>query len=241
MIFNQKTWKDRDVQYPGKRTLTNVLDNSDFQDVIVERAETEITEPGDLYRAGTTDANDLGSMNNLEQRIADAFEAAFNAINTEVGNIYPVGAIYQSFSSTPPEELFPNTQWRQLPSGRVLLPVPTNQQSGQSVGANTKSYTPSGSISLGGSVGGHVLTVGEMPRHSHAYTRWEPTGSVIFGHKRGKKGGDFKREQIYSDTRGGNWAHDHPFSGAAGYFSGKAFTIDVRQPYITVYAWERIA
>lgn len=57
MIFNQKTWKNREVEFPGRRTLTpageNVYD--------VTRNEGLILEEGDAFDAGT--------MNDLEKRI----------------------------------------------------------------------------------------------------------------------------------------------------------------------------
>lgn len=57
MIFNKKTWKNREVEFPGRRTLTpageNVYD--------VARNEGLILEEGDAFDAKT--------MNELENRI----------------------------------------------------------------------------------------------------------------------------------------------------------------------------
>lgn len=57
MIFNQKTWKNREVEFPGRRSLTpageNVYD--------VARDEGLILEEGDAF--------DAANMNDLEKRI----------------------------------------------------------------------------------------------------------------------------------------------------------------------------
>jgi hypothetical protein len=67
-------------------------------------------------------------------------------------DIYPVGAIYESTSSTSPATLFGGT-WESYGAGRVL------------VGAGT-----SDAAYMAGSTGGesnHTLTVAEMPSHKH--------------------------------------------------------------------------
>ena len=64
MAFAQKTWAKRITEYPNRRKLTNVSDASETV-VDIERAEGIISQAGD----GFTQAN----MNDLEQRIADAF------------------------------------------------------------------------------------------------------------------------------------------------------------------------
>lgn len=65
MAFAQKTWAKRITEYPNRRKLTNVSDASETT-VDIERAEGIISQAGD----GFTQAN----MNDLEQRIADAFD-----------------------------------------------------------------------------------------------------------------------------------------------------------------------
>ena len=67
MAFISKVWKDRRVQYPGRRTLTDVSTHT-AQNVDVTRNEGTITEPGDGFTAS--------NMNDLESRIAAAFTAA---------------------------------------------------------------------------------------------------------------------------------------------------------------------
>ena len=65
MAFVQKNWAKRITEYPNRRKLTNVSDASETV-VDIERYEGVISQAGD----GFTQTN----MNDLEQRIADAFD-----------------------------------------------------------------------------------------------------------------------------------------------------------------------
>lgn len=62
MAFVQKTWNDRISEYPNRRTIN---DGVTTKVVTVGRDEGVITAAGDAFSAH--------NMNNLEQRIADAF------------------------------------------------------------------------------------------------------------------------------------------------------------------------
>ena len=63
-FYTIKNWKNRDVEFPGRRTLTDVL-TSTSQTVDVTRSEGTVTEAGDTFDAST--------MNDLEGRIGSAF------------------------------------------------------------------------------------------------------------------------------------------------------------------------
>ena len=63
-FYTIKNWKNRDVEFPGRRTLTDVL-TSTSQTVDVTRSEGTVTEAGDAFDAST--------MNDLEGRIGSAF------------------------------------------------------------------------------------------------------------------------------------------------------------------------
>ena len=64
MAFVTKTWKNRIVQFPNRRTLTDT--NSTSTVYTVARNEGEVTQEGDAFSAE--------NMNNLEGRISDAFD-----------------------------------------------------------------------------------------------------------------------------------------------------------------------
>lgn len=65
-FFSKKTWKDRLVEYAGRRKITNVS-TMVAQIVDVERAEGIVSEEGNALSAA--------NMNDLEQRVADGFTA----------------------------------------------------------------------------------------------------------------------------------------------------------------------
>lgn len=66
MSFITKEWKDRIVEYAGRRRLTNV--STQAQEIVdVERAEGTVSQAGDAFNAA--------NMNDLEQRISDEFTA----------------------------------------------------------------------------------------------------------------------------------------------------------------------
>ena len=64
MAFLKRTWTNRVSEYPTRRKLTNV-DTQDEMTVLVERDEGVITQEGDAFSRN--------NMNDLEQRIQDAF------------------------------------------------------------------------------------------------------------------------------------------------------------------------
>lgn len=91
----------------------------------------------------------------------------------------------------------------------------------------SQSITPSGSVWV--SVGNHVLSWDEMPNHNHRLS-WQGAhgGSWYNG------GGwlttinsrDWANYNVYCDSAGSNWGHNH---GASGGFTGNAF--DNRPPF----------
>lgn len=64
MAFSKKNWKNRVSEFPTRRLLTNV-DTSETMLVTVERDEGIVSQEGDPFSRT--------NMNDLEQRIEDAF------------------------------------------------------------------------------------------------------------------------------------------------------------------------
>lgn len=62
--YTLKNWKNRDVEFPGRRTLTDTVSGTS-QTVDVTRSEGTVTEAGDAFDAST--------MNDLEGRIGAGF------------------------------------------------------------------------------------------------------------------------------------------------------------------------
>lgn len=64
MVFAKKEWVDRQTEFPSRRQLVPVGGKPNTYDV--QRAEGVILEEGNAF--------DAKNMNDLERRIADAFE-----------------------------------------------------------------------------------------------------------------------------------------------------------------------
>lgn len=65
MGFMTKVWKNREVEFPGRKLLTDASDPTDIKDVYVTRHEGTVTQAGDRI--------DASNLNNLENRILEAF------------------------------------------------------------------------------------------------------------------------------------------------------------------------
>jgi microcystin-dependent protein len=76
-----------------------------------------------------------------------------------IDNIYPIGSIYMSVSSTNPETLFPNTVWSPL-QNRMLIGAGDSYAVNDTGGETT-----------------HVLTSSEMPSHNHSPYTYGVSGS----------------------------------------------------------------
>lgn len=76
MAFVTKTWKDRLVEYAGRRKLKNVATGEEVL-MDVSRSEGTVSQAGDAFSAA--------NMNNLEQRIKNEFDTV-NSSLTANGN-----------------------------------------------------------------------------------------------------------------------------------------------------------
>ena len=137
--------------------------------------------------------------------VNDKVEDTISALATNFGildALFPVGTIYQSTKSTNPSTFLGGT-WTAL-TGRVLVGAGTDFPAGTTGGEKT-----------------HVLTIAEMPSHTHPssipnFVQNTATGSVNYG---------FLGDGSYKDSgsSGGGAAHNN------------------MPPYRSVYMWERTA
>ncbi len=135
---------------------------------------------------------------------------------------YPIGSIYTSTNSTSPAELFGGT-WTQI-KDTFLLTAGDTYTAGDTGGAAT--VTPSGTV------GGHTLTVSEIPSHSHKVGRvlTAASGSAMTVATAYSSGA--QHSQVESYYTGGGGSHNH------------GLTMNSQNnmpPYKVVYAWERTA
>lgn len=81
MAFVKKTWQARISEYPNRRTITD--ENGVTKLVTVGRSEGAVSQEGDAFTAS--------SMNDLEQRIYNAFSdmggGGLNATNLNVQTV----------------------------------------------------------------------------------------------------------------------------------------------------------
>lgn len=83
-FFSKKTWKDRLVEYAGRRKITNVS-TMVAQIVDVERAEGIVSEEGNALSAA--------NMNDLEQRVADGFTSVQRTTDTLTQNLAGLSSV----------------------------------------------------------------------------------------------------------------------------------------------------
>ena len=74
MAFVTKTWKDRLVEYAGRRKLKNVATGEEIL-IDVSRSEGTVNQAGDAFSAA--------NMNNLEQRIKTEFDSVNSSLNEQ--------------------------------------------------------------------------------------------------------------------------------------------------------------
>lgn len=74
MAFVTKTWKDRLVEYAGRRKLKNVATGEEIL-MDVSRSEGTVNQAGDAFSAA--------NMNNLEQRIKTEFDSVNSSLTDQ--------------------------------------------------------------------------------------------------------------------------------------------------------------
>ena len=135
--------------------------------------------------------------------------------------MYPVGSIYTSIDSANPATKFGGT-WVSFGTGRTLVGVDVTQTEFDTVEETGGEKT-------------HILTVSEMPSHTHNLKYWIFNGGSAAGvgykyglpyqHDTGELYNSSTSGQIihYAENTGGGSAHNN------------------LQPYVTVYMWKRTA
>ena len=140
---------------------------------------------------------------------------------------YPVGSIYDTAdASFDPNAVWGGT-WEQI-NGKFLLASDSGHAVGTTGGAASASYTPSGSV------GGHTLTVDEIPAHNHSVNLATFNVDTITDN-----GGTGIEVNVAANpaagstgNKGGGTAHSHGFAGTAA-------TIATMPPFEAVNVWKR--
>ena len=177
----------------------------------------------------TGDVHFLNPEDEIFRHILLATKGFDDADKTKVDLLnffYPVGTIYETSNAN----FNPTTTWGGTwvkITGKFLLASGSGYSVGATGGSTKTSYTPQGSV------GGHTLTVQELPSHSHGYSTVRGTEGVedlVSGTN------DFAYGSINTDTGsvGGNKPHNHSFSGSRA-------DINIMPPYEVVNVWKRTA
>lgn len=165
--------------------------------------------------AVTTDILADGAVTN--DKIADGTidESKLSFSVPSLLDIYPVGAIYLSVSSTSPETLFGGI-WEQI-QDRFLLAAGSSYPAGETGGEAT-----------------HTLTTDEMPSHAHNFSRGNGTYTgyaiVDMAESVNSKWG------VHWETQSGYWCNNGQMQNTGG---GAAH--NNMPPYLAVYVWKRTA
>ena len=129
---------------------------------------------------------------------------------TSLSDVYPVGSIYiNATNASNPSSYFGFGTWVAFGTGRVMVGLDSGDAD-----FNTAEETG------GSKTDSHVLTVSEIPAHTHSYS-YKNTGAQYTG-----------AGSVANDTASGT-------TGSTG--GGAAHTHDIVQPYIVVYMWKRTA
>ena len=125
----------------------------------------------------TTVARVIDSMSNTNSHTnapsINAVAGAIADVRDDLSNVwelvYPIGSIYMSTNATSPATLFGGV-WEAIEE-KFLLGAGNTHTAGSTGGAFSKT------ISVSGTTGSHVLTVGELPVHNHPIPALSGTAS----------------------------------------------------------------
>ena len=170
-----------------------------------------------------------------------------NELSSFLNKIYPVGSIYISTANTNPSTFLGGT-WESYADGRVLKGIKSGT-AGTTGGSSTVTLSASNLPAhthtydkVNANTGSHILTIDEIPSHSHELSvNGNSNASGYVSYKLTSSAGEVLAS---TSASGGGQGHTHPISttstntGSAG--SSSPTSINVQDPYITVYMWRRI-
>ena len=214
---------------------------------VIDNSCTWIMRPAYCYGLATESDVDTayagGSVENSRLMSMGIFSRLMACVEKKIRLLaYPVGSIYMSMNATNPTELFGGT-WEQIAQGRCLI--------GAGTGTDSRSESKTFTAGATGGEYNHVLTVGELPSHSHsassnstgAHTHTQSTnGSDSDVHPNGGKyssGSQFSvTSQTNGATTGSSGGHSHTITIGN---TGSNTAHNNLPPYMALYVWKRTA
>ena len=255
--------EDNEYSYEYTSFIPNINQYSTNKDIYEELVSLD-------ERLRELEENSKDKLKTIKSNLTDAENSYTNAINSNLSlKSYPIGSIYISYSSTNPGTLIGGT-WQAFAPGRVLVGVNESNtnfnESGKTGGSKTITYTPQGQAAshvlttaeIPAHTHGSVTLTGyaNMRRYGTSGTGTDivvnsPTGilsrsDIAWSGSHGlvKVGGKSLTNPYYDivtinlththDSIGSNTGHTHGFTGTQA-------TLNVMQPYTTVYMWKRTA
>lgn len=222
---------------------------------VIDNSCTWIMRPAYCYGLATENDVDTayegGSVENSRLMSMGIFSRLMACVEKKIRLLaYPVGSIYMSMSATNPAELFGGT-WEQIAQGRCLI--------GAGTGTDSRSESKTFTAGATGGEYNHVLTVGEMPSHSHSASVSNTSITGYFGSVvRGDRNAAVIASGVFSDVgsigsktsgagtsseaywRGTNLNATHAHSVTINN-SGSGTAHNLQTPYLGCYIWKRTA
>lgn len=166
-----------------------------------------------LVKTNATAANYLGASQMICEYIEEYYITK-TTIVPDLEAVYPVGSIYMSVNNTNPYELFGFGTWTQI-KDVFLLGAGDNYNAGETGGEAE-----------------HILTVNEMPSHSHRY-----------GQYKGNAGwsGDSPQPNFMKNTGNDGYSTTDTNGYMATLNSGGGQAHNNMPPYLVVYMWQRVS
>ncbi len=223
-VINSTASGDGDVVGPGSSTDNAVARFDTTTGKIIQNSGVTIDDSNNISTSGNVDGRDVSADGTRLDTITDGNYKNSNTTKSQVGlsnvdntsdasltntiisTIYPVGSLYTSTDATNPGTSLGVGTWAAFGQGRVLVGKASSgtfSSAGATVGTET-----------------HVLTISEMPAHTHSSGRTAGTS------------GSFGLVDSASASSSGTW---NTLSTGGG---GSHNNI---QPSVVVYMWKRTA
>ena len=173
---------------------------------------------------------DKNNMKGLVSKLKTYIDSKLKKnLDDALDTFYPIGCIYQSFNSTPPEQLFGGT-WQEIGKGQVLIGVDENQTDFNDVKKSGGSSSHRHDFRIGmywyyGAACGENGSYGGAYKYSNGtYNGWTDALSNATVNKNGN----------VTNSYGG-------MEMSGRYSTGDTSSASSLPPYITCYRWARIA
>lgn len=160
----------------------------------------------------------------------------------QLDQIYPIGSIYMSVTSTDPGTLFGGI-WEQI-QNTFLIAQGSNYTAGSTGGNTTHSHTTNTGTTGGPSTntsGSTALTVAQIPSHNHGVKGgWGagPSNSGLFRTDQNSPANRWSN----TDNTGSGQGHTHTLSSHThSQISVGTSSASNLPPYLAVYMWKRTA